>query len=591
MENRFYSKEQNTQIVIALLKQFGISKVIASPGTTNIAIVGSMMNDTFFEMFSAPDERSAAYMACGLAVESGEPVVLTCTGATASRNYIPGLTEAYYRKIPVLAITSSMNIGRSGHLFPQFVDRTQQLKDMVKYSAQIPVINTKEDEWNCVVKVNEALLELKRNGGGPVHLNLITCGELYDFSIKELPNIRKIERYTVTDSLPELPNCKIGIFVGSHLPFSESLTTAVDKFCAKHDAVVFCDHTSGYRGKYRVLYPIMATQKINDENIKLDLLLHIGEISGDYFTQERLHNTKMVWRISEDGEIRDYFKKTKCVFQMPEVFFFDYYSSGDFSPKATHLDSCRVMLKQIYENIPDLPFSNIWIASVMVSQIPDNSVVHLGILNSLRAWNLFELPDSVRSYSNVGGFGIDGGLSTLLGASFANRDKLYFGVLGDLAFFYDMNSLGNRHVGSNVRIMLVNNGKGTEFRHYSHPGSKFEDRADEYIAAGGHYGNKSYNLVRHYAEDLGYDYISASTKEEFLSVYKKFVDKQQHERPLIFEVFTNHVDESNALKAINTIYVENPTLLQRIKQTTAETIKKVVGQDVITAIKKEHFKN
>lgn len=52
------------------------------------------------------DERYSAYLACGMAAESDEPVVLNCTGATASRNYIPALTKAYYRKLPILAITS-----------------------------------------------------------------------------------------------------------------------------------------------------------------------------------------------------------------------------------------------------------------------------------------------------------------------------------------------------------------------------------------------------------------------------------------------------------------------------------------------------
>ena len=51
------------------------------------------MQDSWFEMYSSVDERSAAYMACGMAAESGEVVVLSCTGATASRNYVSGLTE------------------------------------------------------------------------------------------------------------------------------------------------------------------------------------------------------------------------------------------------------------------------------------------------------------------------------------------------------------------------------------------------------------------------------------------------------------------------------------------------------------------
>ena len=80
---QLYTDEKNVQILIALLKANGIRKIVASPGAKNITFVGSLQNDPFFEMYSVVDERSAAYMACGLAAESGEPVVLSCTGATA----------------------------------------------------------------------------------------------------------------------------------------------------------------------------------------------------------------------------------------------------------------------------------------------------------------------------------------------------------------------------------------------------------------------------------------------------------------------------------------------------------------------------
>ena len=72
------------------------------------------------------DERSAAYIACGLSEESGEAVALTCTGATASRNYLSGLTEAYYRKLPILAITSTQHVGRivNGTVVYRFIIRS-----------------------------------------------------------------------------------------------------------------------------------------------------------------------------------------------------------------------------------------------------------------------------------------------------------------------------------------------------------------------------------------------------------------------------------------------------------------------------------
>ena len=160
MERNFYTSERNAQIVIALLKNHGIRKVIASPGTTNICLIASMQQDPYFEIYSAADERSAGYIACGMAAESGEPVVISWTGATASRNYMPALTEAFYRKLPVLAITSSRRNYRIGHNFDQVTDRTQLPKDVAKLSVQVPLVYDNESEWADIIAVNKAILEL-----------------------------------------------------------------------------------------------------------------------------------------------------------------------------------------------------------------------------------------------------------------------------------------------------------------------------------------------------------------------------------------------------------------------------------------------
>ena len=215
--------------------------------------------------------------------------------------------------------------------------------------------------------------------------------------------------------------------------------------------------------------------------------------------------------------------------------------------------------------------------------LPENSVLHLGILNTLRSWNFFEIPRSVLSYCNVGGFGIDGDMSSLVGASLAHPDKLYFGMLGDLAFFYDMNVLGNHHVGRNVRILLVNNGRGTEFRNYDHPGSAFGEDADKFIAAAGHYGNKSPLLIRHYAEDLGFEYLTASNKEEFAEMSKRFVTPEMTDRPMLFEVFTDSEEESKALNGMHHILIDTHIQMEnKIK----EGMKGILGEGGIKAVKR-----
>ena len=213
--NRNYCDEENVHILISLLKQNNIRKIIASPGTTNAAFVRSIQVDNFFEIFSCVDERSAAYMACGMAAESNEPVVITCTGATASRNYLPGLTEAFHRKLPVLAVTGTRDISKYGHLEDQVIDRTVKPKDAAKITAHIPIVKDDDDRWECVVKINEALGELTNNGGGPVHINL-TTNYTRTYTTKEIPEFRKIDRIKFNDKFPEIKYKKVGIYIGSH---------------------------------------------------------------------------------------------------------------------------------------------------------------------------------------------------------------------------------------------------------------------------------------------------------------------------------------------------------------------------------------
>ena len=546
---KHYTDEKNAQIIIALLKEHGVRKVIASPGTTNMALVASMQDDSYFEMYSSVDERSAAYMACGLSAESGEPVVISCTGATASRNYLPGLTEAYYRKLPILAITSMPAASKVGHHIAQIIDRSSMPKDVAKLSVELPIVKDEDDFWNCEIKVNRAILELSRHGGGPVHINLPTTYSK-SYEVKELPKVRVINRITSTSQFPLLPKGKIAVFIGAHTMMSKIQTEAVDNFCASNNAVVFCDHTSNYKGNYRVLFSLVAGQQMfNHAEFRPEVLIHIGEITGDYYSLGMVG--KQVWRISEDGEIRDTFRKLRYVFEMPEYTFFEYYAQHGLNKGSnSYFQMCKNQLAGLYSKIPDLPFSNIWVASKMAHRIPEGSTIHFGILNSLRSWNFFELSTTVTSASNVGGFGIDGSMSALLGASLANPNKLYFLVLGDLSFFYDMNSLGNRHVGGNIRILLVNNGKGTEFRQFNHFAAQLGDTADEFIAASGHFGNKSTVLVKSYTEALGFDYLTASDKQGFSEVFEQFLKVSIDDKPMLFEVFTNSTDESDALEEI-----------------------------------------
>lgn len=557
-QKHYYTDEKNAQIVIALLKAHGIRKVILNPGTANIAFSGGVQHDPWFVTYSGVDERHSAYMAVGMAAESGEPVVLSCTGATASRNYLPALTEAYYRNLPVLAITSSHRFGAIGSFLPQVIDRRSVPNDCVRFSLQCPVPHTAQQIDDCVVSINKAILELSHHGGGPVHINLET-ERGFSFSSGAEPKYRKISRIDASFvGCPKLEaSDKIAVWVGCHRSFSKSESDALEAFVRSHNAVVLCDKTSGYSGYGRVDGSIIGQQTGVWSNPKCralrpSLVIHIGGISGDYESYGFFAAARAVWRVSEDGEVRDLLGKLTHVFEMTEEVFFNHYAVPERGSGCSYFEALKSYRATLAAALPELPFSNIWIASKLHARLPRGSVLHLGILNSLRSWNLFELPEGVSAFSNVGGFGIDGCVSTMIGAALASPEKLFFGVFGDLVMFYDLNALGNRHIGANLRILVVNNGCGGEFILHHHPANNCGVVVEDYIAAGGHFGKKSKKLLKHYATDLGFEYLSASNKEEFDVVLDNFTSSVR-EKPILFECFTDTQDEDRALFAMKSI--------------------------------------
>lgn len=570
------TKEKNVQIVISLMKAHGIKRVVASPGSMNYTFLLSIQDDPDFEIYSCTDERSAAYMACGMVSEDGKPVALSCTLATASRDYMPGLTEAYYRKLPILAITSTSSEQNAGQLIGQQLDRTARPKDLVVESVYLPSTYCRKDELVCEREANKAMLALFQNGGGPVHIEL-GCNTMDSFTDEPLPQARVIRRYTHNDVLPEMPEGRIAVMLGVHAKMEQKLVDAIDAFCATHDAIVLCVNPKSYNGKYAANAGLLFSQPgYSGQLNKMDVCIQIGEIFTDAIGFRT--NPKEAWRVNEDGVVRDHESKLTKIFQMTEYEFFRFYSKEG----ANHTEQIELFRREdaeIRKLIPELPFSNAWIAQRIAPVIPVDSEMYLGILNSLRMFDYANPSSQLHTNANTGGFGIDGCISSMIGASIVAPHKEFYGVFGDLAFFYDMNSLGNRHIGKNLHIMLMNNDGGQQFRNFDHPAHTMGEAADLFIAAAGHNSPKSRNLVKHYAEDLGFAYVSASNKEEFEKVLPEYLATG---RSIVCEIFIDGKDDGDAVKKLRSIYTTD----RNIKQAAKNFVVNQLGTERIEAIKK-----
>lgn len=576
-----YTSEENCRILIALLKAHGIRRLVLNPGTANMSFVGSVQDDPWFTVYSGVDERHSAYMAVGMAAESREPVVLSCTGATASRNYLPALTEAFYRKLPILAVTSTQEFTQVGQLNNQVLDRSRPPKDTVVLSVTCPLVKDAPTRRFCEREVNHAILELSRHGGGPVHINLETRYPLR-FDAPALPPVRKITRHFIDGEWPELDNnLNIAVWIGEHNVFTEDETRALASFLESHQAVALVSKQSSYHGFAAVSSELLAANGVRFHaeagDLRPELVIHIGNITAGHFTNGYLEGVAPVWRVNPDGEIRDVLLRCEKVFEMDEAAFFLHYAGEKTENRFAK--AWRKADADLRGRMPELPFSNYWIAQKLNGQLPAGSNLHLGILSSVRAWSFCPDTPEITSYCNSGGFGIDGNLSSLVGASLVSPERLHFGVVGDLSFFYDLNSLGNRHIGRNLRILLVNNGEGVEFSLFSNPGAFFGEKTSRFIGAGGHFGQKSRMLVKHYVTDLGFTYLSASCKEEFASVVGEFLSADSP-RSIVLECFVEKSNDVAAFKDLLSLHPKHPSAPPSLKSRLAgflpPTLKKAI---------------
>ena len=557
------SNQDNIQILVKLLKESNIRYVILNPGTTNIPFITAVQDDPFFRCFSVVDERSSMYFAIGLYLQTGEPVVTCCTSAQAGRNYLPGLTEAFYKRVPILAVTMEKH---PRFLYQEYMQGPHQAsvpKDCVKKTFEVPYISDENDYLHSVRLINEAILELTHHGTGPVQL----CIPCLDFALDEfVPTARAIKRHSEMTGLPHLSLAgkKILIVVGEHRPFCPEEQQAIERFCGCHDAVVYTNLLSNYHGAYTVCGNLALTTTDTAafaSRYAPDLIISIGGQPGDYPLYGKLSSMQLSdtehWRVAEDGNVVDTYDKLTRVFECRVATFFNAYTTSGESEHGYYEKWKALAASRV--NDTQVPFSSLYIAQTLHSLIPADSTMYFSILNSLRMWSLFTLDPSIACYSNVGAFGIDGGLSTIIGQSVVS-DKLSFIVIGDLAFYYDMNSLSIRHIKNNLRVLLINNNGGVEFKLSPCDMSS----RDRYIAAANHFKN-----AEGWARTCGFEYYSARSKEEFSEHMQDFVSDSSV--PILFEIFVTDKDEAGAFQMLLN---ENALADNPIKKKVKQTIKK-----------------
>jgi 2-succinyl-5-enolpyruvyl-6-hydroxy-3-cyclohexene-1-carboxylate synthase len=542
-----YSDNKTVQIVISLLKEFGVRHLVLSAGTRNVPFVHSVEKDPYFTCYSIVDERSAAYFALGLALEVGEPVLMSCTSGTATTNYTSAMWEAFRQKLPLIALTSDRNQYYLDQMEDQMITQSGMYRSACRKSVTLPIVEDEKDAWYCRRLVNEALLELDHHGGGPVHINLPTEWGLFaqNFNTKELPRITPIRRYSLQDpagmneKVAELKQKRVLVIYGQSRPASDALKASIEGFVSKYNCAIAVESISNLECKGTINTNLTARSR-NKETILEYVPDVVISVQGDYVsTLKGLLKGPAVfehWAVNEEGKVVDQFKKQTAVFECSPDEFFAYFNEHGGEPVADH--SYLEFWQDRIENLPapDFPYSSAYAMQEFLKQVPPNSRLHHGNGVAVHMAQYFPADSSIITYCHTATTTIDGSLSAFIGQSAATND-LCFAFIGDLSFFYDMNAIWNRHVGSNVRILLYNNEGGQTF-HWN--------AAKEIDTLHLHTSAEHFSNAKGWVESQGFKYLCARTKEEFDALLPEFVAAES-DMPICFEVFTDKRSDAQTL--------------------------------------------
>lgn len=542
-----YANNPITLELIALLKKFGIRKIVVSPGSRHRPLVASLEQDDYFELFTVIDERGAAFFALGLIQESNEPIAITCSSGTACMNYGSAIVEAFYQKLPLLVLSTDRNPVFLNQGEDQMYDQASTFSRCTKYHAQLPLINSDTDRWYCNRLINEGLISLTAHGRGPVHLNIpITSHHSDSINVEKLPEVRKISYHTLTSSFDwqlfasKLRGKKIAVVWGQSVQQSEAMASAIDSFLQKTGAVILTDKMSNCHSRFALKNTLLALQAITPAEVEVMLPDIVVSIGGNYifnneikrfFKKGKIEN----WQVGEEIEICDPFWRLTEKFNMSESDFFKCLSDAiSYKTDSAYRDSWIQ-----FENLPIPPmeiFDEIYPIGKLLQNLPGNCDLQLANSNTIRFAHYFNIKPSVRVNCNRGVNGIDGSMSTAVGFSAINRRPTFY-ITGELSFFYDMNALWIKYRSSNLRILLINNNGGAVM--YDLHSRPTDRRYPVYLATG-------HNAVaKGWAESQGFLYISAHNKDEVDRGIAIMTDENL-DKPIIMEVFTDYDGDGTA---------------------------------------------
>ncbi|WP_291858269.1 2-succinyl-5-enolpyruvyl-6-hydroxy-3-cyclohexene-1-carboxylic-acid synthase [Marinilabilia sp.] len=534
---------------------YGVRHVVLSPGSRNAPFLISFPASGKFRCYTIVDERSAAYFALGLARKTGEPVVMACTSGTAALNYAPALAEAYYQQIPLIAITSDRP--------PEFVDQAdgQTIRqpgifgNFVRYECQLPTEEPADGDALLVNRMlNEAFHRALGIVNGPVHINVPFREPLYNTvpmdSVPSSPVVQRSEDQTVSEALLTLlqeeisGHQKVMLIIGATSP-DAALTKLVRALVAK-GVVVMTENLSNIDepGVFENTDRVLEGFSGSDQAFVPEVLITLDTPVLSKKIKQRIRNSpsQLHWHFSNQEVLIDTYQcLTRQVVgnavQILALLFERLDSFADFYQQSW--EGAKTITRDRHQNfLENVTWCDLKVFGILSELMPENQEVHFSNSTPVRYGQLFEWPKEASFYANRGTSGIDGCLSTAVGASIAGSQPVTL-ITGDLAFFYDSNGLWNKYLPDSFRVIVINNGGGGIFRFI--PGPSESPQLEDFFEA------KRAHQCRGIAETYGLQYYAAGNENELTQILNHFWNDKGS--PALLEVFTPGEENGEILRS------------------------------------------
>ncbi len=552
----YTSDKDGVRILVEILVRKGVKRIILSPGSRNAPLLIAFAREKRMQHYVVLDERSAAFMALGMAQHSGEPVALACTSGTAPLNYGPAIAEAYYQRLPLIVVTADRPVEWIDQEDCQTIRQNGLFANIVKASWQLPAELRDEDErWYANRLVNDAVNCAMRGRRGPVHINIPLREPLYGLRsypeehprVVELVEAAPFLSSEVSDRLvSRLNSCrKIMILAGFQLP-DRQLRDCLYRLAVLDQVVVLTETPSNLGSERHIgmIDRVLATiQEEEKPDFAPDLLITFGGalISRQVKAFLRQYRPREHWYVEQNEHPADTFKVLTTQINLKAVDFFNSVIERVvpvFSDYAVRWRQKKKLAAVCHNEFSRRTVWCDWKAfSLIWPTIPEGAALQLANSTPVRYAQLFECPQVLRVDSNRGTSGIDGSTSTAVGAA-----VLYTGltvlVTGDMSFLYDSNALWNKYIHPRLKIIVMKNGGGGIFRFI--PGPSELPELEECFEMSCDADVKGFAWLHHFR------YFQAVSEEELQAVLPSFWAESQ--APAILAVETPGLINAGVLK-------------------------------------------